>query len=212
MYRSQHQCRLGLSLVEVAVSSLLVGTVAIGSLSMLGASVRTQTATNNLLDGPRLADELLAEIMSMPYEDPTETGAALGLDSDELGTSRTDFDDVDDYVSWSNSPPEDKDGNEHTEYVGWSRSVTVGWARLLNGNIFNGYDTGLKRILVTVTSPEGDLTTRFGFRFKEGSLEQAPTVDKTVVTYVKTHLSLGTAANPEILSTNLLNHVEDPNP
>ncbi len=210
MYHSRKNNRKGLSLVEVVVSSLLVGTVVVGSLSMLGASVRTQTSANNLIVGPLLADMLLAEIMSMPYEDPEEAGGSLGTDTGESESNRIDFDDVDDYNGWSPSQVEDRLGNTLSEYAGWTRSISVSRAERANGGWWFA-ETGLKRINVTVTAPDGTTTKRHGWRFRTGSLQQPPTVDKTVVTNIVATLTVGSASATHG-TTNLLNHVEDPNP
>jgi len=196
--------------MEVAVSSLLVATVVVGSLEMLGASVRTQTTANHIIDGPLLADMLLAEIMSMPYEDPEEGGGSLGTDTGESGGNRADFDDVDDFNGWSPAQVEDRLGNAIGDYAGWSRSSSVNRADRMNGTYWFA-ETGLKRIIVTVTAPDDTITKRYGWRSRDGSLQQSPTVDKTVVTHVQATLAVGTASAARG-NTNLLNHIEDPNP
>ncbi|NOZ41160.1 MAG: hypothetical protein GXP24_13175 [Planctomycetes bacterium] len=210
MYPPLNKNRTGLSLIEVVVSSLLVGTVVVGSLSMLGASVRTQTTANALIHGPLLADMLLAEIMSMPYEDPEDGGGSIGTDSGESNGNRADFDDVDDFNGWSPSDVEDRLGNEFNEYSGWTRSSSVNRADRMSGNWWFA-ETGLKRIIVTVTAPDGTVTQRYGWRSRDGSLQQPPTVDKTVVTQIEATLSVGSASAMRG-TTNLLNHVEAPNP
>ena len=197
-------------MVEVVVSSLLVGTVVVGALSMLGSSVHTQTVATELVDGPALADSLLAEIMSMPYEDPEDGGLANGINTGESNVSRLSFDDVDDYDGWSPTDVQDRLGNVMSEYTGWTRSATVVWADRLTGNTWLPNDTGLKRIEVTVVAPDGTVTKRFGFRARDGSLEQAPAIDKTVVTQIISNLSVGSANGVQTV-VNLLNHVEAPN-
>lgn len=211
MTHTQANIRRGLSIVEVAVSSLLVGTVVVGSLSMMSASVRTQTAANDMITGPHLAEELLAEIMSMSYNDPEDGGGSRGTDTGESSSIRADFDDVDDYDNWSRDPVEDRLGNQLTQYAGWTRSVEVDWGNQLNGNVWALWNTGAKRIIVTVTSPTGAVTTRYGWRAEDGSLEQPPTVDKNVVTQIESTLTLGSGAATAHGVINLLNHVEDPN-
>lgn len=208
---SRDKNRQGLSLVEVAVSSLLVGTVIVGSLAMLGASIRTQTAAVDLVNGPMLAESLLAEIMSMPYDDPEDGGSTRGNDSGESGSNRTDFDDVDDYDGWASTDIQDRLGNVLPQYAGWTRSATVTWANLVDGSEVVASSTGLKRIIVTVTSPDATVTTRFGLRYQAGSLEQAPSIDTTVVAQIEATLAVGAAIESRA-TTNLLNHVEDPNP
>jgi len=212
MSHSQRTNRRGLSLVEVAVSSLLVGTVVVGSLEMLGASVRTQTFCRDVTVGPVLADALLAEIMSMPYEDPEDTDGSIGRESGESGGDRNTWDDVDDYNGWTQNPPQLKDGTVLSEFANWQRASTVTWATRTDGNVWGLYDSGLKRIIVTVTSPTGISFKRFGLRSQDGSLEQAPATDRIVVTQIETTLSVGTPATTAHSATNLLNHVEEPRP
>ncbi len=203
--------RNGLSLVEVVISSLLVGTVLVGAMSMLGASISTRSAANDLMVGPLLADMLLGEIMAMPYSDPEEGGSSLGLDSGESGDDRTDFDDIDDYKDWSPSDVEDRLGNPLSEYTDWTREATVSWTNRITGNEWTHYDSQVKRIVVLVTSPAGVETKRIGWRSRDGSLEQPPTINKTVVIQVETTLSVGSAASPARGVSNLVNHAEDPN-
>ena len=203
--------REGLSLIEVVVSTLLVGTVVVGSLSMMGASIRSRDRSHDATKGPLLAESLLAEIMSMPYYDPESGSAANSTNSGELSVTREDFDDVGDFDGWSPTAVQDRFGNPLSEYAGWSRNVQVDWGNQITGDVWSLWDTGAKRILVTVTSPGGTVTTRYGWRAFNGALEQAPPVDRTVVRQIETRISLGTTATTATGTTNLLNHVEDPN-
>ncbi len=218
MYYPQQKDRHGLSLIEVAVSSLLVGGLVVGSLNMLGASVRTQTTLNEISVGPILAEQLVAEIMAMPYEDPESGGSSLSLDSGESGLSRKDFDDIDDYNNWDSENVantqdgiQTKEGTLLTEHVGWTRKVNVWWADKGTGDVAVIWeDSGLKRFRVTVTSPAGVATDCSGVRSRWGILEQPTTVDTIIVTRVEAALTLGTATEARQF-TNLLNHVADPN-
>ncbi len=211
MYWQTNSTRRGMSLTEVVVSTLLVGTVVVGSLATLGTSVRTQAAANDFITGPLLAEALLGEIMSMPFNDPEDGGGSIGTNAGESSAVRGDFDDVDDYDGWSPAAIQDRQGNALTRYAGWTRGARVKWADRINGNEWFLYNTGLKRIRVQVTAPDGTVTTRFGFRSVDGSLEQPDTVDKTVVTQVETTLTVGGPTDPAYGVTNLMNHVEDPN-
>ncbi len=198
------------SLVEVVSSTLLVGLLVVGAVSLLGASVRTKSVSSTLVDGPLLAEALLAEIMALPYRDPEDDSAANSTNTGEASVTREDFDDVGDYHNWSTTTVQDRAGNALPDYAGWSRSVTVHWADRTDADT-SASDVGLKRIVVTVTAPDGTVTTRFGLRSKAGALEQAPTVDTTVVSLIETSLSIGTPTQTARGVTNLINHVEDPN-
>lgn len=196
-------------MIEIIVSTMLVGIVVVGAMSTLGASVRTQRAANDLITGPLLADQLLAEIMAMPYKDPEDDSSSIGLNNGEADTSRTDFDDVDDFDNWAPAQVQDRIGNVLNQYSGWTRTVDIGYSNQLTGGIWI-WDTGLKRITVCAISPTGVVTKRYALRWKEGSLEQPSIVDKTVVTQLHSSLQVGTGDTARH-STSLLNHVEDPN-
>lgn len=211
MYAIPPKNRTGLSIVEVVISTLLVGMVVVGSLSMLGASVRSREYSSDMAKGPLLADAMLAEIMSMPYYDPDSGSGSNNTNTGELSATRADFDDVGDYDDWSTSTVQDRFGNALSEYAGWSRSVKVDWGNQLTAGSWSLWDTGAKRILVTVTSPSGVSITRLGWRAKDGSLEQAPVADMTAISLIETSLTLGPGSTTASGATNLLNHVEDPN-
>ncbi|MCA9270374.1 MAG: hypothetical protein KDA41_17955 [Planctomycetales bacterium] len=202
--------RRGTSLVEVAVATLIVGAVLVGALSVVGASLKTRRAAADQNTAAHLAELLLAEAMSMPYEDPENPGGSRGTDSGEGGGNRKDFDDVDDYENFSESQIRDKDNKKIDGYDGWSRSSRVYWAERLTGANWLLYDTGLKKIIVTVTAPGGSTTQRCGMRHKWGSLEQTPDDDTTVVTMLSAELQVGDGAVMRA-ATNTFNFATDPN-
>lgn len=203
--------RNGLSIVEVVISTLLVGMVVVGSLSMLGASVRSHEYSSDMAKGPLLAEAMLAEVMSMPYYDPDSGSGSNNTNSGELSVTRADFDDVGDYDDWTTSTVQDKQGNPIPQYSGWSREVQVDWGNQITAGKWSFWDTGAKRILVTVTSPSGVSITRLGWRARDGALEQAPLTDMTAISLIETSLTLGPGSSTASGATNLLNHVEDPN-
>ena len=204
--RQKHR---GLSLIEVVVSTLIVGVMLVAALNTLGAVFRSQRLNAARLTGPGLAHELMGEILSLPYEDPNDPGDSIGRESGESGGDRVDLDDVDDYDNWSASGPEDKDGVEHPGYAGWERTVQVGWVNLVSLATI-GADSGLKLITVTVTNPHGVTTQVRALRSRDSSFEQSPAVDTTAVTWLGAELRLGGAAAAHS-STQLSNHTYDTN-
>jgi len=198
--------RRGSSMVEVVVATLISGVVIVGALNVMGGAIKTRTATIAYVDGPLLANELLTEIMSKSYEDPEASGTGeLGREPGE--TTRSTFDDVDDYLTYSESPPLDINEVPMSEYAGWTRSVSGWYARRDNGGFWFS-DTGLKGILVQVTAPGGTMTERTGYRWKEGAMEQQPAVDSEVVTWVGAELQIG-ALGLARAGTNLINAPTD---
>ena len=193
-------------MVEVVVATLLTGVVVVGALNVMGGAIKTRHSTLVHLDGPMLANELLAEVLGKPYEDPDTPGGSIGLDSGEVSTRST-FDDVDDYDNWVETPPIDTTDTAIAGYTGWTREVQVTYRRRdTAGSWFS--ETGLRQIHVQVTAPDGTVTDRYGYRWKEGAIERDPPVDTEVVTWVGAELQIG-ALGLARASASLLNTPEN---
>ncbi len=179
-------------MVEVVVATLLSGIVIIGSLEVMGGAIKTRTASSQYALGPMLASELLAEVMSKSYEDPEApgTGSLFGVGKESGESARSTFDDVDDYWNYSESPPLDSNDQEMTQYSGWSRAVSWRYAKT-GDTSFSFFPTGLTKVTVTVTAPDGSVTRRYGIRSKDGALEQPVAIDSEIVTWVGAELQIG---------------------
>lgn len=149
----RRQCRswrAGLSLVEAVIAMVVVSGLFIAALTAVGASRTGQQSLEDSVRGYALAQDLLSEILAQSYQEPDGT-ASMGLETGELSTSsRSAFDDVDDYHNWSASPPRHRDGTQVEGFDGWTRSVEVVRVRLGNLNGSSSSETGIKRITVTV--------------------------------------------------------------
>jgi Tfp pilus assembly protein PilV len=154
--------RKGLTLVEVTISTLLVGLVLVGALDSLGAVVRGRLSTADSARGLQLAQQLMSEIMSTEYKDPVS--ATFGLEADEFTGNRSQFDDVDDFMLWSASPPQDRDGNALPNTANWSRSVVVEYVDSRNPSTVKFFDCGVKRITVTVERNGDTIAQLVGLR------------------------------------------------
>lgn len=196
---------------EVLVCTVIVGMLIVAALEAAGSVARTQRINSDRLTGPGLAQDLLAEIMSMPYTDPQNPGGAIGVDSGESAASRTTFDDVDDYHNYITTGAKSRDGTSRTGYTGWAYSVTVAYADVMTGVGSGTIDTGLKRITVTVTSPAFVVTQLVGLRFKEGALEQGLPVASVGVAWVGVELRAGTSTRSQFAAAPLTNLSPDAN-
>ncbi len=137
------------SLVEAVVSIVIVGVMLAASLQTVGIAKQNERIAGDKCRGMQLAQQLMSEILSQPYDDPEAPGI-LGLEAGETaGPGRSLFDDVDDYNDWSASPPQSKDGTAIADLAGWSRTVSVA---LIDPATFAVVPTkmGAKRITVTV--------------------------------------------------------------
>ena len=61
--------RRGLTLIEVVVSTMIVGMMTVAALNSLGAATRSGMSTGNRAVALGLADDLMAEILTAEYDD-----------------------------------------------------------------------------------------------------------------------------------------------
>lgn len=199
--------RGGLSLVEVVVSTLLVGVLMTAALHSVGASARSASAANTATDAMLLAKQLVEEIVSQPYEDPDQP-PNFGCESGESGDSstRTQLDDIDDYKDWIDTPPKLPDGTLIDGFAGWQRACdiqkinTISYADVDD----SGIDTGLRLITVRVTAPSGRSYTVKRLRSKPGGTKVAQGVARQAITNVGVTLQsgLGTAITSSVSPLN----------
>lgn len=100
-----------------------------------------------------LAADLMAEILDCNFEDPARAPGSFGMEAGE--SIRRDFNDVDDYDGWTESPPKNRDGNplSSTAFGGYARSVevfNVNEADFVTATADGA--TGAKAVRVTVTA------------------------------------------------------------
>ena len=149
---SQRFCeaRNGMTLVEVSVSTLLVGFIVVGALRCLSGAIQAGQSTTNSTIAMLLAEDLMEEILQQDYRDPDQS-TGFGVETDEDADLRDAWDDVDDYHNWVASPPVDSDGNAVAD-AAWKRSVTIRHVDRhdLLDEREDTEDTGVNRITVTV--------------------------------------------------------------
>ncbi len=150
--------RSGMSIVEVVVSLLVIALMAAAGLNAAGHGARTRLAAEERASAQVLASSLLTEILSQPYR---ESPTALGPDAGETTTDRATFDDVDDYSSYTQSPPASVDGTLLAS-ASWRWKVDVAWVTgpSLSSSAF---ETGRKRVTVTVTHNSRTVAEVSGF-------------------------------------------------
>jgi len=140
------------TMAEAVLSVFIVGVVLVAALHTVGASRAAQQKVGDRARGMLLAQDLMTEILQYAYEDPASGPGSFGLGADEVGDgSRSLWDDVDDYEGWSASPPQRADGEPIEGFVGWGRRVAVDWVDPDDLTQTLLYDSGVKRITVTVT-------------------------------------------------------------
>ena len=158
------QRRRGFSYIEAVISVVKLGTSIVGGLSMFSGYLQRVRATADSAIGIELASDLMAEILSLPFEDVELAEGSFGLDADE--TSRSTFDDVDDYDGWTESPPQARDGTPlgGTEYDAFVRSVIVNNTTSDLADVATDGTTRHKRVMVTVERGGKRVQRLVGFR------------------------------------------------
>lgn len=198
--------RAALSYIEVLFSIPLVGLVIAGALEGSSGVLRTWSAAHDRQRGLAFAEQLMAEVLQQPYEEPDDS-PAFGRETSESGGTRLNWDDIDDYDGWSKSPMHDKENAVLTGTTGWTRAADVAYVSLYDPTQISGSDTGLARITVTVTDPSGQATVLTAYRSRHGSVESVPLADTTTQSFV-TH-ELETGAGVLHGGARAPNHVED---
>jgi len=143
--------RRAFSLLEVVVSTFIVGILLVVAMQTAGSVASGQLRSAEQGRARLLAAELMGEIFRRAYQEPVDTPLFGPEPGESASGTRTDFDDVDDYHGWSASPPVDKQGNELDGLAAWQRSVTVEFVGPENLGTVAGEDLGVKRVTVSVS-------------------------------------------------------------
>ena len=153
-----HHRGAGFSLVEIAVLVTIVSLAVPPIVSLLGQTLIDSTKANRTAQATQLARSMMEEILSKEYEDPQAPSGSFGTEE----SSRIDYDDVDDYDGYTQSPPTDCRGSAFAAYAGFRVRVTVnnvmgddpGGAAAPDGS------TSYKRIVVRVSWNDGERVVR----------------------------------------------------
>ncbi len=146
--------RAGFSLLEVVISTSLVGLMIVPAMQLTASALRASKEISLHGQGVGLAESLMSEILQTDYEEPDDA-PAFGVEGSEAAAHlgpRTLWDDVDDYFQWDASPPQAKDGTVLPNLVGWRRTVKIVHVDPdnLSTALADNDDRGVKRITVTV--------------------------------------------------------------
>jgi type II secretory pathway pseudopilin PulG len=156
--------RPALTLIEVVVSTLIVGLMTVAALDGLGSTTRSSELAGNRGIALGLADDLLAEILVTAYSDPSGS-AVFGLESGEAAP-RVNFDDVDDFNGWNQKPPKAADGSTIADRAGYRQRVTI--LRVVPTNPTqatpSNAEQGAKRICVTIEYDDVVLAEQYAVR------------------------------------------------
>jgi MSHA pilin protein MshD len=160
-----HRTCAAFTLVEAVMACLVVSILLVSAMRAAGVASVYQYSIANRARARLLATQLLADISSTSYEEPSGT-VLFGTESGETSSSKANYDDVDDFNGWTESPPQDRDGNAMAELTGWQRSVAVVWVNSTSPTTVSATETGIKRITVTVSRNNAALATAVAIKVK----------------------------------------------
>ena len=166
--RTHTRSRRGLSQAEVAVSTVIVGILMVSCFSTIAASRRSQMSESNEVRGLAIAEALMAEITQLPMREPS-CDCGFGIEVGESGANRLNFDDVDDYKNFVDSPPKSRNGTACAGYSDLSRSVTIDMVTTADWNATTATYAGVYRITVKVLRGTLEVCRIVGYR-TSGSL------------------------------------------
>lgn len=161
--RHRAMTRHGFTLVEAAVCVLVTGLMLVAAMQVAAASNVMQYKTNERTTGQQLANALLVDVMALEYKDPGLL-PLFGCELGELLTSKQSFNDVDDFDGWSETPPQNRLGVVLAGTNGWTRGVKVDYVNVPNVTSVSLFDTGAKRVTVTVRKGSRVVATAVGVR------------------------------------------------
>ena len=147
----RRRSRRGYALLEVSVSTLLVGVLLVAALRTAGASISGQFKNAQRARAQHLAQDLMAEVLQKAY---IEAGgsAVLGPETGEIsGTSRLAFDDVDDFHGLTDEPPVAFDGTAIAGGAGWKRTLAVAFVQPNDLKASAASDQGVKQVTIIVS-------------------------------------------------------------
>lgn len=114
-----------MNLMEVCVSSLLVGTLLVGALTTTGNVARGVGMIATVHHADEYAVELMDEITSLPTRILPDDVAAVQTASVMSGTARDAFTQLMDFNGYVQSPPTQIDQSTPAGLQNWSVNVTV---------------------------------------------------------------------------------------
>lgn len=157
--------RRGFSLVEAMTAVTLVTVSCSAMLLSVSQAIQATEASRGTSLANMLAQELITEISACRWADPSEP-SNWGPETDEAGTTRAAFDDLDDYDGWSGAP-QTRDGVTYdtlqqaffpavtsNEYRDYTCSVCVQYVSSTGQVLTPGTTSLYREVTIEVTHPQ----------------------------------------------------------
>jgi len=154
------RARRGFTLAEGMLAVVVLAVAVGGIMGPISASFQQTRTVKQTTTAISMAQQLLDEILSKPFVDPSDLSTTLGPEADELG--RASFDNIDDYHGYhdtTNSTASDAMKTAGGQTITWdsndvySRAVSMEYRATRDGPSVTSGDYLV--ITVTVTMPHG---------------------------------------------------------
>lgn len=154
----------GITLMETAIGTLLVGGVLAATLQLVGPTVRSTALAGDRVIAAAIADLYLDEVLAKAYADPIHDTGVIGIETGETAGDRATYDDVDDYHGWTGTPMGPDGVSMGQIGPGWQVQVHVAFVTTKDPAAPVAVDNGVKRVTVTVTRNGTVFCRRVGIR------------------------------------------------
>lgn len=226
--------RPAFTLIEAAISCVLVSLVFAAGLAAAGVAARDRRTQADTRTGQNLARLLMDEIVQQRYADPSPNTIAPAANAST--TDRSNWTHISDYNGLSEYP-RDRSGRPIPGATNWKWTASVSYTTFPtfagssstapSGGVVGGLlgavtgvvtavlgtsgatDTGLKKIVVTVTSPTGVPTTLTAFRSSSGVVDRVSTGTGFMST-ASLSLTVGADNTPIQIAAPLINTPANP--
>ncbi len=166
-FRGRSHAR-GMTLIEVTLAVAVFSIIIVATLNAAAQAVALRAQATRVLVAGQLADALIAEMMQLPYNstDTQQSGTVASLSVLDapivtvIPANRGNDAVALDYADYSDSKPINPDGSASTNTNGYRRSVTMKYVTTSNPSVESATDTGLYRIIVSVTFNNRPILTR----------------------------------------------------
>ena len=118
--------RRGLSLIEVAVATVIIGLGVVAMMASIASGTRVNASGKMLTEAVFLAQEVREWTVKLPFSDP-EPAHAHNPHGPDAGDAAVD--DLDDLKDVTYSPPRNGQGSPIASSQGWTEHITVTWRK-----------------------------------------------------------------------------------
>ncbi len=164
----------GVTLVECVLAMAVFGVLICGVMNTAGAAIGTRVLAERREQARIMAEELLSEVLQEPYDTTTVVEqlatvkvAVLGIKLGVTTPPRTivsNADSVDRYNGYADAKPVNTAGDAvKAGASGFVRSVSVVRVSASDPSVISATETGVKRVVVTVSFAGKPLSRRVGF-------------------------------------------------